>query len=130
MRERDAGGEIVATKGQTSPRTVTRGLREQAWWVLRNKKEATLDGLLTTIANGHEKDARSNIGKYLRALERAGILRRAKRRVPGDALTSNGHIRYLLEIDCGRDAPVWRAKTQTVYAPSTGESYMCREVQP
>lgn len=99
------------------------GLRQRAWWILRNRKETTLEGLLNTLNDGQQKDAASNLGKYLRALERAGILKRAAQRVPGATLTSNGHIRYQLVIDCGMDAPLWRASRKEVFAPSTGTVY-------
>ncbi|BBE51182.1 hypothetical protein OYT1_ch1635 [Ferriphaselus amnicola] len=111
------------TKGQTAPRTVTAGLRQRAWWILRNRKETTLPQLLSTLADGQEKDATSNLGKYLRALERAGIVSRAAKRVPGNDPTSNGHIRYLLQIDCGSSAPVYRVSQNAVYAPDTQTLY-------
>lgn len=105
------------------PRFKVRGLRASAWWILRNRKEATIEGLLNTLNDGTAKDAFSNLGKYLRALERAGIIKRSAQRVPGNSLTSNGHIRYVLVIDCGIDAPLWRASKKEVYAPSTGVIY-------
>lgn len=117
------------TKGQTAPRTVTAGLRQRAWWIIRNRKESTLPQLLSTLADGNEKDASSNLGKYLRALERAGIIKRAAKRVAGDKLTSNGHIRYLLQIDCGSSAPVHRISQNAVYAPDTQAIYPM-EVRP
>lgn len=120
------------TKGQKAPRTVTYGLRTRAWWVLRNHpaKGATLPQLLSTLTDGKEKAAASNVGKYIRALARAGILKESARREPGAALTSNGHIRYLLAIDCGQSAPVWREKSREVYAPDLDTVYPMREVQP
>ena len=112
----------MARKGQQSPRTVTTGLRQRAWWILRNRKSTTLPELLSTIADGHEKDAESNVGRYLRALVKAGILSVAKDRVPGGAMTSNGYKRYCLVVDCGEDAPVWRASRGEVYVPAWGEA--------
>ena len=112
-----------ATEPNGRPRFKTRGLRQRAWWVLRNRKEVTIEGLLNTLNDGQQKDAPSNLGKYLRALERAGIIKRSAQRVPGTALTSNGHIRYILVIDCGLEAPLWRANKKEVYAPSTGVTY-------
>lgn len=104
-------------------RLKTSGLRQRAWWILRNRKETTLEGLLNTLNDGQQKDAFSNLGKYLRALERAGILKRAAQRVPGTTLTSNGHIRYQLVIDCGMEAPAWRISRKEIFAPSTGVVY-------
>lgn len=109
----------MATKGQTSPRTVTLGLRQRAWWVMRKRKSFTLAELLSTQANGTERDAAGNLRKYLKALTDAGIVQVEAERKPGVALTSNGFHRYQLIIDKGRKAPVWRAKTNTVFDPNT-----------
>lgn len=117
----------MSRKGQSSPRTITQGLRQRAWWVLRNRKEATIPQLLFTLADGEQKDASSNLGKYLGALEKARILGRSATRVPGTSITSNGHVRYLLLIDCGIAAPVWRVSRNEVYAPDSGETYPIQE---
>lgn len=113
----------MATKGQPSPRTVTGGLRQRAWWVIRKRGSFTLPELLATLADGSERDAASNLGKYLRALEKAGIVRREAGRQPGAALTSPGHIRYRLIVNEGRKAPVWREKYNTVYDPNSDIEY-------
>lgn len=119
--------DAIARKRAPEPhgrrRMSTGGLRGRAWWIIRNRSVVTLDDLLRTLADGSERDAESNLGKYLRALERAGILKRDMSRVPGTAITSNGHIRYLLVIDCGPQAPVWRASRGEVYAPGNGNTY-------
>ncbi len=113
----------MATKGQPSPRTVTQGLRQRAWWVMRRRVSFTLPELLSTLADGTERDATSNLGKYLRALAKAGIIRAEAERQPGAKLTSNGHIRYRLIINEGRKAPVWRAKSNSVFDPNSGRVY-------
>jgi hypothetical protein len=107
--------------GQAAPRTVSYGLRQRAWWVMRRRIKFALPDLLSTLADGTERDAAGNLGKYLRALERAGILRRNTERKPGATLTSNGYISYLLVVNEGRKAPVWRQKANEVYDPNTGK---------
>lgn len=109
--------------GQTAPRTVSRGLRQQAWWVMRRRTSFTLQDLLATVANGTERDATSNMGRYLRALEKAGIIKREAERHAGTAKTSNGHIKYRLITDGGRMAPVWRVQAREVYDPNTKTVY-------
>jgi hypothetical protein len=99
------------------------GLRQRAWWVMRRRIKFTLPELLATLADGTERDAIGNLGKYVRALERAGILSRETERKPGAALTSNGHISYLLVVNAGRKAPVWRASRNEVYDPNSGETH-------
>lgn len=111
------------TKGQTAPRTVTRGLRQRAWWVICRRKTVTVPELLNTLAEGTERAAENNLNKYLRALARAGILRQEEKRAPGAALTSNGYCRYTLIIYNGRRAPVWRNSRRAVYDPNTGVEY-------
>ena len=102
----------MSHQGQTSPRTKTIGLRQQAWWVMRKRVSFTVTELLATLATGAERDAPSNIGKYVRALEKVGIVRRDAARVMGPSLTSPGMLRYQLVINSGRKAPVWRAQTR------------------
>ena len=111
------------TKGQRAPRTVTRGIRQRAWWVIRKHRTVTIPQLMNTLADGSQRDADSNLAKYLRALAKAGILRQEEKRAPGSSLTSNGHLRYTLLIDNGRKAPVWRQRDHQVYDPNTGDVY-------
>lgn len=106
-----------------SPRTVTIGLRQRAWWVMRKRVSFTVPELLATLADGTEKDALSNLGKYVRALEKAGILKRDAKRQAGSAMTSPGMLRYEMRVDVGRKAPVWRAKTNAVYDPNHQVEY-------
>lgn len=98
----------------------TRGLRERAWWLMRTLPRFTLDELLFTLADGRERDAASNLGKYIRALERVGVLRRLARRAPGTAPRSNGHVIWRLVRDLGRQAPVWRSSAQALWDPNAG----------
>jgi hypothetical protein len=107
----------------SSPRKQTHGLRERAWWVIRRRGSFTLVELLATVADGAQKDAANNLGKYIRALNKAGILTVDAKRVPGTALTSSGCYRYRLAIDLGHEAPVWRATSNTVYDPNKGVVY-------
>lgn len=113
----------MSRKGQISPRTVTLGLRQRAWWVMRRRVTFTLPELLAALADGTERDAIGNLGKYLRALEKAGIIRRESERQAGTAPTSPGSLRYQLIINAGRKAPVWRAKNNTVYDPNSDMVY-------
>jgi hypothetical protein len=96
----------------------TSGLRERAWWLMRQVKRFTLDDLLLTLADGSQRDAPNNLQKYIAALERCGVLVRLQRRVPGNAMTSNGHVIWRLALDLGRDAPVWRAKARVLWDPN------------
>jgi len=110
-------------KGQKAPRTVTQGLRQRAWWVIRKHGTVTIPQLLNTLADKSQKSAKSNLNHYLTALAHAGILRIEAKRAPGISLTSNGFNRYTLAIDSGRLAPVWRKKAGTVYDPNSGKEY-------
>ena len=109
----------MSRQGQISPRTVTIGLRQRAWWVMRKRINFTVQELLATLADGTERDAASNIGKYVRALEKAGIVQREAKRQAGSALTSPGMLRYRLVINAGREAPVWRTRNNMVYDPNS-----------
>ena len=98
----------------------TTGLRERSWWVIRRMHRFTLDELFLTTADGSERDAPSNLQRYISALERVGVLVRLARRMPGNTPTSNGHVIWRLARDLGRAAPVWRAKQQVLFDPNSG----------
>ncbi len=80
--------------------------------------------LLLVVANGDERNAASNIGHYLRALTRAGIVKAAGRDKPTSP-TSNGEKRWRLvkAYSTGPKAPVHRASQGCVYDPNTGAVY-------
>lgn len=94
------------------------GLREKAWRTLRDKKKFTLNDLLDINATGSEKDAPSNLLKYLARLEQYGVLVRLERRA-GDVLTSPGYVVWCLARDLGWDAPVWRNVEKVLWNPNT-----------
>ena len=98
------------------------GLRARVWWLIREKRRVTLDVLLTTLADGQEKDAASNILKYLARLEQHGVIERSAQRQPGTVLTSPGHVIWNLTRDLGRMAPVWRQKERVLFDPNSGQS--------
>lgn len=108
--------------GQTALRTKTFGLRQRAWWVMRRHRVFTLPELLATVADGRERDAENNLGRWLRALTQAGILKIEGRAKP-TAPTSNGAWRYRMMVDAGRDAPVWRQARREVFDPNSQIAY-------
>lgn len=113
----------MTTRGQKLPRMVTSGLRQRAWWVLRARGMVTIPMLLSSISDGSEKSAHSNLSKYMRALEQAGFITRAASRERGQAKTSNGFLRYRLTRNNGRIAPVYRVAAREVFDPNTGEVF-------
>lgn len=113
-----AAGKPVSPGQGPRPRTHTAGLRERAWWHFRAHRMATLQELLSTHAEGHEKAPDVNLYKYLSALERAGILRRSAQRLP--ARQSRGRVQWRLVADLGPKAPVWRETARVVFDPNSG----------
>ena len=118
-----SGKVVTAGKVGPRPRTATRGLRQRAWWVIRARKIVTLPELLTSLADGTEKDAASNLSGYLGPLVKTGFLRVLPNRAPGSALTSSGHRRYQVVRDNGRLAPVVRQSERVVFDPNSGEVF-------
>lgn len=111
---------IRKRKGYPSPRTVTIGLRKQAWWVLRKNKSITLAEVMLTICDGSEKTPRVNLSRWLNGLLAAGLV---SRKLEDDGKpTSNGSYRYTLVRDIGPIAPVVRAKAGVVYDPNKDET--------
>lgn len=123
------GGEIKSGQASARPRKATRGIRQRAWWVIRARKDVTLAALLSTLADGREKDAAGNLGRYLRALERSGFLAATTQRTAASAPTSPGHKRYRLVRDNGRMAPVLRQTACVVFDPNTGETFSLKGEQ-
>ncbi len=114
-----AGGEVKSGgQGERAARRHTGTLREKSWRAVRQRRKFSLNDLIVLVADGDERDIESNLGKYVRALERAGYLARMPRKEPGVAPTSNGHLRYILVRDTGPLAPVWRQSANTVYDPN------------
>lgn len=105
-------------RGRPAANTST-GLRERAWRLMRIVPRFTLDEMLFTLADGSERDAPSNLQRYIRALERVGVVKRLTRRAPGEAPTSNGHVVWRLARDLGRQAPVWRSAEQKLWDPNS-----------
>lgn len=116
-----AEGRAIASGQGRRRYTRTNGLREKAWWLMREMRKFTVADLLTTLADGTERDAAGNLGKYCAVLSRAGVLQRMKRRVPGTAPQSNGHLVWWIKRDLGRQAPVWRQRHGVVFDPNSGD---------
>jgi hypothetical protein len=110
----------VCRRGKGRPQQQrTSGLRERAWWLMRQHPRFTLDDLLFTLNDSGAKDAPGNLTKYIAGLEAVGVLVRLQRRAPGRAPTSNGHVIWRLARDLGRQAPVWRAKQRALWDPNS-----------
>ena len=98
---------------------MAKGLREKAWRSMRHLKQFTLNDLLDVNAVGGERDAPSNLQKYINCLESYGVLVRLDRRSPGDSKTSNGYIIWWLANDLGWEPPVWRQTQKVLWNPNT-----------
>lgn len=119
----NSGAVISSGKNGTRLHRHSRGLRQRAWWVIRRQRTVSLPDLLSTLAEGSEKDAAGNLSRYLRLLARAGFLQALEKRTPGHGATSNGYLRYRLARDNGRQAPVVRLSRGEVYDPNTDEAF-------
>lgn len=94
-------------------------LRQRAWEAMRMLQKFTLEELCLLAKEGGERDITSALGKYLRALERAGYLQRLPIKAP------NGALRYRLVRNSGPQAPVWDAINKQVRDPNTHEVHAC-----
>lgn len=135
----DAGKAALATEAalRSGPsgtyqtvRIHKNSLRRRVWHAIRIRKKFSIREIEPLVATGNEADIVNNIGKYLRALEKAGYLIKMKKREVGSVLTSNGHVRWWLpdESNTGPIAPVWRQDKNTLFDPNTGkEVSLCGE---
>lgn len=106
---------------QPGPRPRGHGLRQRTWNALRTGKKLTIDDIIMRVTEGGERDPRSNIGKYLRVLARAGYLRQMPVREAALNPTSNGCARWWLVKDTGPKAPLWCQRRAAVFDPNTEE---------
>lgn len=111
----------MAENKQIRPRSITRGLRKRAWWLLRKNRKTTLIDLQLSICEGNEKDPVNNLRKWLNALVDSGIVKRE--RIDDGKLTSNGSYLYILVNDLGPKPPLVRSDKQRVYDPNTGQDH-------
>lgn len=111
--------------GGQLPKQHTDSLRVRVWRAIRIRKNFCIDDLLPLVMKGGEKDPVSNMRKYIHALECAGYLIRLPKKKQGNALTSNGFVRWRLDLekDTGPQAPIWRQQLGTVFDPNTGKDY-------
>lgn len=93
-------------------------LRKRAWWLIRQQGVFTLDDLLTTLADGTEKNAYRSLMKYVGLLERVGVLHRLKRKAPGLSPLSRGHVIWRLVRDLGRLPPVAKHRDTVLFDPN------------
>lgn len=115
---------------QPGARVHKNSLRTRVWRAIRIRRKFSIPEIEPLVVNGDEKNVRNNIGKYMKALEEAGILVRMKLREDGVDPTSNGHVRWWLpdNKDPGPIAPIWRPTKNTVFDPNTGnEVPLCGE---
>ena len=106
-------------QGPRTGRVVQKGsLRARAWRAMRIKRKFTLADIVMLAVEGGERDINSNLRKYLAQLERAGYVQQLSVRERGAALTSNGHVRWMLLVDHGPLPPVYRTSRDTLYDPN------------
>lgn len=116
------GGEDLLTgprKG-TCPERFKDALPARAWRVLRIRKKASLDDMMTLLCSdpAAERKTRHALAHYLRALTQAGYLVQLPRR------GANGEGgRWLLVRDTGPCSPTWNPKRHTVADGNTGEVF-------
>ena len=98
--------------------------RARAWLAMRIRNKFTLADIMMLVVEQGDKDPTSNLGKYFRALEKAGFLVALKRE-KGSQQGSNGFKRYWLlpNRNKGPLAPLWRPHKKTVYDPNTEKEY-------
>ena len=106
----------------TGVRTTKDSLRARLWAGLRAKRKGSIDALLRLAARGTERDPRVNAQKYLRGLDRAGLVRLLEWREPNPTNPGAARGRWLLLTDPGPLAPVLR-RDGSLYDPNTGRRY-------
>ena len=109
----EAAGEILKSgpRGRhTGRRALPRGtFRQRAWAAMRMCGRFTVPDLLRLAGRpGARGGSADNLHRYLRALERAGYIRRLPVRERGTRPGSTGFVRWLLVRDSGPACPALR----------------------
>ncbi len=117
---------FAITSGPNAPhdgarRPMRDTLRQRAWNAMRIQRSFTINDLLMASTHGTERDAVSNLQRYLGALARAGVVRRMRRRAAGTRPTSNGFLKYQLLRDLGEIAPTIRPASGVLHDHNSGE---------
>jgi len=116
--------------GKHNGRYVRRNsLRERAWRAIRIKVKFAIDDLAMLAAEGGERDIKSNLGKYLRALARAGYVRQLPVRELPLSLSGPGCVRYVLLRDTGPKPPVWRLDSKEIWDQNLEQTFPMGEMQ-
>lgn len=102
----------------TDMRKHRQSLRVRAWRAARMLGKFTI-GDVQAAAARDERDAQGGVQRYLLLLERAGYLRRLRKR--------GRELRYALVRDTGPEAPMVRRDRQTIKDMNTGEIFACVE---
>lgn len=98
--------------------------RAKAWRAMRIRNKFTIPDIVMLVVEYGDRDPTNNVGKYVRALEKAGYLTSLKRE-KGTSQGSNGTKRYWLvpEMNTGPLAPLWRPHKKTIFDPNTETEY-------
>ena len=123
--------QVRLTAGPKAPHGAARNsedsLTARAWRALRIKKKATVPEIMETIAA--EPRQYAQVGRYLKALVEAGLVKRLPRKLRGHGMGNNGYVQHLLVEDLGPLAPVWKVKAKTLRDPNGGKLFQLRASQ-
>lgn len=102
---------------------IAKGIRVKAWRTMRALSQSspnfTLGDILDIVATGSEKDAPSNLLKYMACLERYGVLVRRTARDHSAKVMGPGVVVWRIANDLGWYAPVWRQAEKVLWNPNT-----------
>ena len=102
--------------GHPRPRRIS--FRQRAWAAMRMQRKFSVPELLQLAACPEERGgSAASLHRYIRALERAGYVRRLRSKQKGSRPGSNGFVRWVLVRDTGPFAPRVR-QDETVVDPN------------
>ncbi|MFO1417286.1 MAG: hypothetical protein U1E83_01315 [Methylotetracoccus sp.] len=109
---------MARTPGSFSRARPAKDIRQRAWACMRYLGRFSPPEIQISADISYE-----NLRKYLRALEKAGFVKRQRQKRNGEAA---GHVIWLLVRNTGPKHPIAR-KWGGVYDPNTGEEYPVTE---
>lgn len=112
-----SGRQVNRGRHARSPRSIrTDTFRARLWRAARVARRFTINDLVQITAGPEDRAPRSGANRYIKALERAGILRR----LPGPR---NQAGRWLLLRDIGPRPPAVNKRATAVFDPNSGETH-------
>jgi hypothetical protein len=121
-----ARGEVITGGPKGMVKVMPNTFRQRVWAAIRVQRGFTISTVAAAAARDGDGDPRDNATRYVCRLVQAGFVAELPQRQPGTAPSSNGFKQFLLRVNSGPKAPIWRESARTMFDPNTGKDVPCK----